>query len=78
MKKIILLFTIVPFLLYAQTNVSKNHASQNLTCSTCHSCEIPTKENPCLKPCPRESMIKIDQTPAEGPPSSHQDTGLSH
>ena len=67
MKKIILLFTIVPLFLYAQTNISKNHASQNLTCSTCHSCEIPTKENLCLKPCPRESMIKITQTPQEGP-----------
>lgn len=53
--------------LFAQQKNFKNHSTQNLECRTCHSCEIPTKENPCLKACPREMMIKIDQKPSEGP-----------
>lgn len=66
-KSILFMLIIIPFLIHAQTKVSKNHSSQNLTCSTCHSCDIPTKENPCLKACPRESMVRIDQKPSEGP-----------
>ncbi|MEW6702442.1 MAG: cytochrome c3 family protein [Bacteroidota bacterium] len=41
--------------------------SDGLTCKSCHSIDIPTKENPALKPCPREKMISIDQLPEEGP-----------
>lgn len=65
--RIVFLIIALPIIISAQTKLSKNHASQNLNCSTCHSCEIPTKENPCLRPCPRESMIRIDQKPEEGP-----------
>lgn len=68
MKKIIILFLItVPILVLGQTKSIGKHSNLNLTCSNCHSCQIPTKENPCLKPCPRESLIRIDQKPAEGP-----------
>lgn len=66
-KLIIILLLAVSFTLNAQIKVSKNHASQNLTCATCHDCQIPTKENPCLKACPREAMIRIDQKPEDGP-----------
>lgn len=66
-KKILTLLIIIPFFVHAQNKIDKSHASQSLNCTTCHSCEIPTKENPCLKPCPRESMIRIDQKPEEGP-----------
>lgn len=68
MKKLLLLFTLTfSFALNAQSKLSSLHSNQNLTCSTCHSCEIPTKENPCIKPCPRESMVRIDQKAEEGP-----------
>ncbi|MEG8947746.1 cytochrome c3 family protein [Rosettibacter firmus] len=66
-NKILFFFLAISFLINAQTKISKSHSSQVLNCSTCHSCEIPTKENPCLKACPRESMVRIDQKPEEGP-----------
>lgn len=67
--KIKILFTIILFtsVLVAQKKGTGNHSIQNLKCNTCHSCEIPTKENPCLRVCPRESMVRIDQKPEEGP-----------
>ena len=69
MKKIILsLIVTIPLLISAQTKVGDNHANTpGLKCLTCHSCPIPTKENLCLKPCPREGMIRIDQKPEDGP-----------
>ena len=32
-----------------------DHKSGKIDCALCHSCEKPTKDNPCLKPCPRDS-----------------------
>jgi len=66
-NKFLFIILAFSFTLNAQTKISKNHSTRSLNCSTCHSCEIPTKENPCLKACPRESMIRIDQKPEEGP-----------
>ncbi|MCX7797618.1 MAG: hypothetical protein N2249_03235 [Melioribacter sp.] len=66
-SKILLLLIVIHFVINAQTKISKSHSYQQLNCSTCHSCQIPTKENPCLRACPRESMIRIDQKPEEGP-----------
>ena len=68
MKKLIIIILIaLPFIANGQSKLSSTHANQNLTCSNCHSCTIPTKENPCIKPCPRENLIRIDQEPEEGP-----------
>ena len=68
MKKRILLLIALPFLVNAQSKNDKNHAaSTSLKCSTCHDCSIPTKEKPCLKMCPRENMITIEQKPADAP-----------
>ncbi|MDA3859892.1 MAG: cytochrome c3 family protein [Melioribacteraceae bacterium] len=56
MKKLIYLI-LLGFLIsssFAQKKISKLHSKQNLECSTCHACEIPTKTNPCLALCPRE------------------------
>ncbi|MFZ6032941.1 MAG: cytochrome c3 family protein [Melioribacter sp.] len=61
MKKIILILLTAPLILFAQ------HSKLNLECRTCHSCDIPTKENPCLIDCPREELIRIDQKPEEAP-----------
>ena len=68
MKKLFFILLIsFPFVINGQSKFSTTHSNQNLTCSSCHSCTIPTKENPCIKPCPRESMIRVDQKPEEGP-----------
>jgi hypothetical protein len=50
----------------AQTT-NKNHSLQNVNCKTCHTCDVPTKQNPCLVECPREEMITVHQTAEEGP-----------
>jgi hypothetical protein len=65
--KLLVLILFVCGILSAQQKGLPNHSSQKLNCSTCHACEIPTKENPCLKACPRELMSTIDQKPEEGP-----------
>lgn len=66
-SKFLFWILILPLSIYGQTKISKSHSTQNLTCSTCHTCEIPTKENPCIKACPRESMIRIDQNAEDAP-----------
>lgn len=66
MKKLIILIMIICTCIYAQSTQEKPHALELLKCSTCHSCEIPTKENPCLISCPREHMI-MEHSPEEGP-----------
>ncbi|TET67820.1 MAG: hypothetical protein E3J45_04225 [Candidatus Zixiibacteriota bacterium] len=44
------------------------HAAQVLPCVACHSCESPTHEQPCLRPCPRSSPIMMaEPSPDEGP-----------
>lgn len=50
----------------AQTT-SKNHSLQNITCKTCHTCDVPTKQDPCLVACPRDEMITVHQAAEEGP-----------
>lgn len=65
--KIFIWIFVLPFVINGQTKINGNHSTQNLTCSTCHSCDIPTKENPCIKVCPRESMIRIDQPATDAP-----------
>ena len=44
---------------FAQNKLSKLHSKQNLECTTCHECEVPTKTNPCLALCPRDKSKGI-------------------
>lgn len=67
MKKFFVLIFIFSSFLIAQSKIGVNHQNQTLKCSTCHTCEIPTKEKPCLIKCPRDQMISIDIKPEEGP-----------
>ncbi len=64
MKKIIFIIAIFSTAIYSQKQIKKNHPVTNLTCKTCHSCEVPTRKDPCLKPCPRASMVTVYE-PAE-------------
>ena len=46
----------------------QNHPpTGGITCKTCHSCDVPTKQDPCLNPCPRDMMITVNQSPEKGP-----------
>lgn len=44
-----------------------SHSMMPVDCKTCHNCEVPTKNNPCLKACPRKELITIYHSPSEGP-----------
>lgn len=52
---------------YFKQQSKKSHSTQNLNCKTCHDCEYPTKEDPCLKYCPREGLITVHHSPDECP-----------
>lgn len=65
--KILLAIFFCAFIINGQTKKQVHPNLNGITCKTCHSCEIPTKENPCVIPCPREKMVSIDQSPEEGP-----------
>ena len=68
MKKIFLfILTIFITVASGQNKISANHSLMNLTCKTCHSCDVPTKKDPCLIPCPRADMITVNQTPSQAP-----------
>jgi len=45
----------------------KEHSRLAIDCKNCHACEYPTKNDPCLLPCPRNEMISVHHTPDEGP-----------
>jgi hypothetical protein len=69
MKKMIILLGLILYyqVVFGQTDQKNSHKEEPLKCSTCHSCEIPTKENPCLISCPREHMITMTFSPEEAP-----------
>ena len=45
----------------------KGHEKQSLNCKSCHLCEYPTKQDPCLIECPRKEIASINRSPKEGP-----------
>jgi hypothetical protein len=57
----------VSLVVNAQEKISENHETKQLKCSTCHDCEIPTKQNPCITPCPRDKMAPINVQPEKAP-----------
>jgi len=61
---LLLVITLSTFTIYSQ---EKSHSQLNITCKTCHACEVPTKDDPCLIACPRFSMIKEYPSPEAGP-----------
>lgn len=50
-----------------EREISKDHAKLAIDCKTCHYCEYPTINDPCLYNCPRGEMISIHHTADEGP-----------
>ncbi|MEW6511829.1 MAG: NrfD/PsrC family molybdoenzyme membrane anchor subunit [Bacteroidota bacterium] len=50
-----------------QSREKSAHGLDGVTCSTCHTCDVPTKENPCVRECPRLRLVTVHHSPAEGP-----------
>ncbi|MEK7251542.1 MAG: cytochrome c3 family protein, partial [Bacteroidota bacterium] len=46
---------------------NRSHLVTGMKCTTCHSCEVPTKENPCVRICPRTNMATVHHSAKEGP-----------
>ena len=66
------LFSIILVLVFAiginaQQSPGKDHSKLNISCKTCHSCDVPTKNDPCLVICPREKITTVYQKPEETP-----------
>ncbi|HEX7358842.1 MAG TPA: cytochrome c3 family protein [Ignavibacteriaceae bacterium] len=69
MKKILAIFLVIlfAFTINAQQSPGKDHSKLNISCKTCHTCDVPTKSEPCLVLCPREKMVTVYQKPEQTP-----------
>jgi len=69
MKNLLILLVVLLFSvnLNAQNSPGKNHSGLNINCKTCHTCDVPTKDDPCLVICPREKIATVYQKPEETP-----------
>jgi hypothetical protein len=63
----ILLALLISYSANSQNKIPKNYSVKGLSCKTCHICDVPTKQNPCLVGCPRGQMITVHQTAADAP-----------
>lgn len=46
---------------------SLDHIRKSLNCKSCHLCEYPTKNDPCLISCPRTVLASVYRSSSEGP-----------
>lgn len=69
MKNILtfILFVILCAGINAQQSSGKDHSKLNINCKTCHTCDVPTKSEPCLVACPREKIATVYQKPEQTP-----------
>ncbi len=58
--RILFIFSLLSSSVISQT---KDHAQMDFNCKTCHVCEVPTEDDPCLIICPRFSMTKEYPSP---------------
>lgn len=67
MKKILIVLLILFFKVGtdAQQSPGKDHSKLHISCIACHTCGIPTKDEPCWVACPREKMITIYLKPEQ-------------
>ncbi len=49
------------------STMPKDHSKMTIDCKTCHYCEYPTFNEPCLLNCPRKDMVSVHHTSEEGP-----------
>ncbi len=67
MKKIILFILFFAGGICAQESPGKDHSKLNISCKTCHTCDVPTKSEPCLIICPRDKIVTVYQKPEQTP-----------
>ncbi len=67
MRLIILLMLIGAVSVTAQNRDNKRLSKDEIDCIFCHKCDTPTKIEPCLIHCPRNTIIKIYHSPEEAP-----------
>ena len=69
MKKLFLIVLLIfnAVTIDAQRSPGKDHSKLNISCKTCHSCDVPTKNEPCLVICPREKIVTVYQKPEQTP-----------
>ncbi|NOX17385.1 MAG: hypothetical protein GXO87_03775 [Chlorobi bacterium] len=66
-------FILISFLLFlagnicGQDKVNIDHAESKLNCKVCHTCDTPTKSNPCLVKCPRNLIVTTHNSPKDAP-----------
>jgi len=67
MKKNLAILLILIFVasINAQQSPGKEHSKLNISCKTCHTCDVPTKSDPCLVICPREKIVTVYQKPEQ-------------
>ena len=46
---------------------NRSHLVPGMTCTTCHVSEVPTKENPSVRSCPRTQIATVQHSAEEGP-----------
>ncbi|MBL7996762.1 cytochrome c3 family protein [bacterium] len=63
----LLLITALTAGVNAQQSPGKDHAKLSISCKTCHTCDVPKKDEPCLVQCPREKIVTIYQKPEQTP-----------
>jgi len=57
-KILLVFFILLNRNIFPQKIIKRGNLKGQLTCKSCHSCQFPTAEKPCLWPCPRFEMIK--------------------
>ena len=62
LSHLLLFLTLIISVNYPQT---QDHTRLDINCKTCHACEVPTKDDPCLLACPRFSMTREYPSPEE-------------
>lgn len=62
---ILLIIFISAYGINAQQDPGKDHAKLSISCKTCHTCDVPTKDEPCLVNCPREKIVTVYQKPEQ-------------
>jgi hypothetical protein len=70
MKKSVLFIVIVLLLSgvnLCQTTMRRISTKGITECKNCHTCDVPTRQNPCLIECPRNELVTIKHQPEEAP-----------
>jgi hypothetical protein len=68
MRNLISLYVVIFFLsILVVQAFAQDHSKLEFNCSLCHSCETPTKSDPCLVVCPREQMMTVHISPEKSP-----------